>query len=76
MLARERHQGNTQPMTDYKSAKRHLHEKGWSYRTAAVVLGVHYTHLARVLTGRRVSKSLLRRIYEIPSRQIQPQSRL
>lgn len=68
MLARERTQGNTQPMTVYEAAKRHLHEKGWSYRTAAVVLGVHYTHLARVLTGRRVSKSLLRRIHALPPR--------
>lgn len=68
MLARERHQGNTQPITDYGAAKKHLHEIGWSYRTAAVVLGVHFTHLARVLTGKRTSKSLLRRIYDLPSR--------
>lgn len=68
MLARKRHQGNTQPIPDYKDAKKNLHDKGWSYRIAAPELGVHYTHLARVLTGRRSSTSLLRRIYDLPSR--------
>lgn len=70
MLARELHQSNPQPITDYEGAKRYLHKMGWSYRTAAPVLGVHFTHLARVLTGRRTSKSLLRRIHDLPLRHV------
>jgi hypothetical protein len=68
MLARERMKGNPQLTPELETAKQILHDKGWSYRTAAPFLGVHYTHLARVLTGFRVSKSLLRRIQSLPHR--------
>jgi plasmid maintenance system antidote protein VapI len=46
--------------------KRMLAEKGWTYRTAAAALDVHWTHLNRVLQGERVSKSLLDRIEKMP----------
>nr|DAM51188.1 MAG TPA: centromere-binding protein [Caudoviricetes sp.] len=69
MLARERMKGNPQLTPELETAKQILHEKGWSYRTAAPFLGVHYTHLARVLTGFRASKSLLRRIQDLPRRE-------
>lgn len=49
-------------------AKQVLKEKGYTYRQAAPVLGVHFTHLAKVLTGVRISASLLRRISELPPR--------
>ena len=48
--------------------KRLLREKGWSYRTAAPVLEVHWTHLNRVLQGERISKSLLKRIEALPKK--------
>jgi lambda repressor-like predicted transcriptional regulator len=53
MLARER-------------AKESLKRKGWSYRKVAPSLGVHWTHLARVLTGKRDSRRLLRAIEGLP----------
>lgn len=53
-------------------AKRQLKAKGWSYRTAAPVLGVHYTHLARVLTGRRISRRLIDAIAALPAREVRP----
>lgn len=46
--------------------KRLLAEKGWSYRTAATELDVHWTHLNRVLQGERISKRLLKRIEQMP----------
>ena len=46
--------------------KRLLREKGWSYRNAAPVLGVHFSHLDRVLQGHRESKALLARIESLP----------
>ena len=69
MLARERMKGNPQLTPELETAKQILNDKGWSYRTAAPVLGVHYTHLARVLTVVRASKSLLRRIQTLPRRE-------
>lgn len=48
--------------------KRVLREKGWSYRTAAPVLGISYQHLAMVLTGRRESRRLLAAIASLPKR--------
>ncbi len=58
-------------MTITKGKTRHkrlLKEKGYSYRRAAPLLGVHFTHLDRVLQGHRESASLLRRIEELPAR--------
>lgn len=49
--------------------KRALKKKGWSYRTAAPALGVHFTHLNRVLQGERTSRSLLERIEKLPRRE-------
>lgn len=52
-------------MSAVKDARRHLKANGWSYRTAAPVLGVHYVHLALVLTGKRESAALVRRVMEL-----------
>jgi hypothetical protein len=49
--------------------KRLLKKKGWSYRKAAPVLGVHFTHLDRVLQGTRESRALLQRIEDLPARE-------
>lgn len=51
------------------TARRHLKARGWSYRTAAPVLGVCYQHLALVLTGRRESRRLLSAISKMPNRE-------
>ena len=48
--------------------KKLLKAKGWSYRAAAPKLGVHYVHLALVLTGKRVSKRLLAAIQSLPQK--------
>ena len=56
------------PKFTLELAKQVLKARGWTYRQAAPVLGVHFTHLAKVLTSRRVSASLLRRISELPLR--------
>lgn len=47
-------------------AKESLLKGGWSYRKAAPALGVHWSHLAKVLTGRRESQALLKRIRSLP----------
>ncbi len=46
-------------------AKRILKQRGWSYRRAGAPLGVNWNHLAKVLSGSRQSKALLKRIAEI-----------
>lgn len=48
--------------------KQLLKKRGWSYRTAAPVLDVHWTHLYRVLKGTRHSKALLARIEALPEK--------
>jgi lambda repressor-like predicted transcriptional regulator len=53
----------------FKAAKRTLKAKGWSYRSAAPVLGVCYQHLAAVLTNRRESQRLLAKIEQLPARE-------
>ena len=50
-------------------ARKSLSLKGWSYRTAAPELGVHWTHLAKVLTGKRESRRLLASIHTLPKRE-------
>lgn len=45
-----------------------LHDKGYSLRLAAPVLGVHFRHLHEVLQGRRKSRRLLRAIEALPPR--------
>lgn len=47
-------------------AKVTLKNRGWSYRRAAPLLGVSYQHLSDVLNGKRHSRSLLRRIKDLP----------
>jgi hypothetical protein len=44
--------------------------KGWTLRTAAPHLGVHWTHLHHVLKGDRKSNSLLARVAALPKRQL------
>lgn len=56
---------NPAPANKYK---RILKERGWSYRTAAPVLGVQFSHLFRVLKGERKSSALLKRIEQIHHR--------
>lgn len=45
--------------------KRKLCEKKISYRRAAPALGVHWTHLYKVVNGYRKSKSLSLRILQL-----------
>lgn len=49
-----------------------LRAKGWSLRTAAPLLGVHWSHLHHVLAGSRTSMSLLARIEKLPARETTP----
>lgn len=51
------------------AARRILRERGYTYRSAAALLGVNFTHLHRVCIGERPSRSLLRRVSELPNRQ-------
>ena len=44
--------------------------KGWTIRTAATLLGVHYSHLHHVLSGYRDSARLTARIIELPFRNL------
>ena len=43
-----------------------LKQKGYTLEAAATILGVHYTHLLRVLNGERVSKRLLNNARALP----------
>jgi hypothetical protein len=52
-------------MLTRQTAKRELKKKGWTYRTAAPELAVHWGHLAHVLRGARESRSLLGRIAKL-----------
>lgn len=45
-----------------------LRSLGHTYRSAAPLLGVHFTHLHKVLTRQRHSASLLSRIESLPAR--------
>jgi lambda repressor-like predicted transcriptional regulator len=45
-----------------------LRRKGWTLRPAAKELGVNFTHLHRVLSGERNSRSLLARAAALPVR--------
>jgi hypothetical protein len=51
-----------------RDARQHLADTGWSYRAAAKHLGCSFTQLSHVLTGRRISRSLIARIHELPPR--------
>lgn len=52
-----------------RKARKILRARGWSYRSAAPLLGISYQHLAMVLTGRRESKRLLAAIAALPRRE-------
>lgn len=70
MLARKQTGGNDPSHFEkVNAAKAHLRAGGWTYRTAAPELGVHWAHLAKVLTGRRTSRALLERIHQLPPRE-------
>jgi hypothetical protein len=58
-------------MLTRQQAKTHLKQMGWSYRSAAPLLGIRYEHLSRVLNGERVSKRLLDAVMSMPPRQAQ-----
>lgn len=51
-----------------RNARKKLASGGWSYRTAAPLLGVSYQHLAMVLNGHRDSRRLLAAINALPQR--------
>jgi hypothetical protein len=44
---------------DRRQARAKLKRLGYSYRSAAPVLGVHYVHLSQVLNGHRESRRIL-----------------
>ena len=48
-------------------AKKQLEKLGWSYRSAAPVLGVTYQHLSEVLNGNRPAARLLAAITSLPT---------
>ena len=53
---------------DVKAARRALRQKGYTYETAAPLLGVTVPHLGAVLTcNGRTSLSLLKRIHQLPN---------
>lgn len=57
---------------DVAAARKHFQSCGWSYRSAATVLGCTYQHLCQVLTGYRESKSLVARVLALPPRHCPP----
>lgn len=59
---------NQHPKETLPNYKEELKLKGWSYRTAAPLLGVSARHLCLVLAGKRKSEPLCRRISELPPR--------
>lgn len=65
MLSRQRTTRNH----DYTvaGARAELKRRQLSYRKAAPMLNITYPHLGKVLTGKRESKSLLARIYALPT---------
>ena len=51
-------------------ARRHLAQRGWTYRSAATACGVSYQHLSDVLNSHRISASLLAKISALPAREV------
>jgi hypothetical protein len=51
-----------------KAARAHFYAMGWSYRSAAPVLGVSYQHLCQVLNGERPSRRLTAAVLALPKR--------
>ena len=54
-------------MVNVQQVKVELKRKGWSYRSAAPVLGTSYSFLARVLNGHQKSARLLAAIHNLPT---------
>ncbi len=50
-----------------QQAKAHMRAAGWSYRRAALHLGVSYQHVCYVLNGQRHSASLLAKLLHLPA---------
>lgn len=58
----------TQAKQNKRVAK--LYERGWTITEAADQLGVNQAHLGRVLSGERESKRLLKRVSELPAKEL------
>ena len=58
----------TSHMFTREQAKVTLKRKGWSYRTAAEVIGISYQHLSCVLNGQRESRRVLLAIARLPEK--------
>jgi hypothetical protein len=54
-------------MLNVTQARKKLKAAGWTYRTAAPVLGVTYSWMGRVLTGKQTSEPLLSAIAALPT---------
>jgi len=62
------------PRTNLKSdeilsasqARKSIRDKGYSFRRAALALGLSYSHVSKVLSGIHHSETLLRRIDALP----------
>jgi hypothetical protein len=55
-------------MSDVSDPSDILRTKGWTLHPAAEVLGVHWTHLHKVLTGERHSARLLAKLAYLPAK--------
>ena len=60
-------QSNSKYPPKVQIARNALRAKGWTQVEAANQLGVSKVHLCYVLTARRISASLLRRISKLPN---------
>jgi hypothetical protein len=54
-------------MLNIQQAKDKLQAGGWTYRSAAPVLGVSLSWLGRVLSGKINSRRLLKKIERLPA---------
>lgn len=59
--------GNVKALTP-REAKRILRARGWTYRTAAPVVGRSYQWVCDVLNGRKVSRPVLQAVAALPNR--------
>ena len=66
-LANAEHLQVIRPRPVIQSAKNLLKQKGWSYRSAAPVLGTSWSFLSRVLNGHVNSAPLLQKIERLPA---------
>lgn len=64
----ETHAMPTQKKVTPAHARKVMRDRGHSYRSAAREMGVNFSHLYRVLNGKRTSDTLTRRVTEIPQR--------